>query len=380
MRQILYIHLIIIIIIVQTGCQSTIICNSPYIRVGTTCCLDQNTNKICDNDENTGYIQTISHNNNTTLTATEIYNNIKESVYFLEVNCSYEEKYRDFNVELFETPYEYDFLIKPKIYVENKKENFIYSGSGFLFNKLLYTNYHVIDCNSQVLQDYYFYYFLGLMDLYSADYLLEKEYLDGFIETDIDRSITKLYRELDYLISKEEIESYLVLKIAEYLMEEYQVREIDKSIKAYHISDNFHSPINLQLMNSGASFPGKDFAVFNISTKQSSLVLADDASLNIGNDIYVVGFPELQLETINYSANFNSLTKEPPVITKGIISSQKKTNSETSYYVIDAVAYYGSSGGPVINQKGKVVGILTAGLEDGVAINYMLPMKEIIYE
>jgi len=26
-------------------------CNSPYIKVGTSCCLDQNSNKICDSDE-----------------------------------------------------------------------------------------------------------------------------------------------------------------------------------------------------------------------------------------------------------------------------------------------------------------------------------------
>lgn len=27
-------------------------CNAPYIKVGTTCCLDQNSNSICDSDEN----------------------------------------------------------------------------------------------------------------------------------------------------------------------------------------------------------------------------------------------------------------------------------------------------------------------------------------
>lgn len=28
-----------------------IVCNSPYIRVGRSCCLDMNSNKICDNEE-----------------------------------------------------------------------------------------------------------------------------------------------------------------------------------------------------------------------------------------------------------------------------------------------------------------------------------------
>ncbi|MDA3836342.1 MAG: hypothetical protein PF542_01855 [Nanoarchaeota archaeon] len=31
--------------------QNEIICNSPYIKVGIECCLDQNSNSICDRDE-----------------------------------------------------------------------------------------------------------------------------------------------------------------------------------------------------------------------------------------------------------------------------------------------------------------------------------------
>jgi len=32
------------------GC-SSVVCNSPYIQVGADCCLDSDTNKICDKDE-----------------------------------------------------------------------------------------------------------------------------------------------------------------------------------------------------------------------------------------------------------------------------------------------------------------------------------------
>ncbi|MFA5175944.1 MAG: hypothetical protein WC413_01625 [Candidatus Nanoarchaeia archaeon] len=34
-----------------SGCNNGIICNKPYIQVGTECCLDQNSNSICDKDE-----------------------------------------------------------------------------------------------------------------------------------------------------------------------------------------------------------------------------------------------------------------------------------------------------------------------------------------
>lgn len=29
----------------------SVTCNAPYIKVGTSCCLDENSNNFCDNDE-----------------------------------------------------------------------------------------------------------------------------------------------------------------------------------------------------------------------------------------------------------------------------------------------------------------------------------------
>ena len=43
--------LLILVTIFISGCVQEVICNPPYIKVGTTCCLDQNNNSICDTDE-----------------------------------------------------------------------------------------------------------------------------------------------------------------------------------------------------------------------------------------------------------------------------------------------------------------------------------------
>ena len=68
MKQIIF-GILIIIILVLSGCSkldisnlsdedlarlsdNLIECNAPYIRYGVDCCLDQNSNSICDNDEN----------------------------------------------------------------------------------------------------------------------------------------------------------------------------------------------------------------------------------------------------------------------------------------------------------------------------------------
>lgn len=39
-------------VILILGC-SNVICNKPYILVGESCCLDQNSNAVCDKDEST---------------------------------------------------------------------------------------------------------------------------------------------------------------------------------------------------------------------------------------------------------------------------------------------------------------------------------------
>jgi len=42
---------IIFILISNKNSQDSLTCNYPYIKVGPSCCLDQNQNNLCDNDE-----------------------------------------------------------------------------------------------------------------------------------------------------------------------------------------------------------------------------------------------------------------------------------------------------------------------------------------
>jgi hypothetical protein len=52
MNKILF-ALVILSVIMLAGCSkpAAVVCNAPYIQKGTECCLDRNSNNICDSDE-----------------------------------------------------------------------------------------------------------------------------------------------------------------------------------------------------------------------------------------------------------------------------------------------------------------------------------------
>lgn len=56
-----------------------VVCNDPYIRVGTGCCLDTNSNKICDVDEPINVEDKINNDDESTIPSTTDENNSNEN-------------------------------------------------------------------------------------------------------------------------------------------------------------------------------------------------------------------------------------------------------------------------------------------------------------
>lgn len=51
MRSIRVLVILVLLVLVSACTGPRVVCNKPYIRVGTECCLDYNDNKVCDKDE-----------------------------------------------------------------------------------------------------------------------------------------------------------------------------------------------------------------------------------------------------------------------------------------------------------------------------------------
>ncbi len=95
-----------------------------------------------------------------------------------------------------------------------------------------------------------------------------------------------------------------------------------------------------------------DLCVFEIEGLSApTLMLADPEKIGMGDDIYVGGNPRGLENTFS----------------KGIISSIRK---DEGYLQIDAAISPGSSGGPVVDTNGNVVGVAAASLTSGQNLNF----------
>ena len=103
--------------------------------------------------------------------------------------------------------------------------------------------------------------------------------------------------------------------------------------------------------------PGVDLVVASTGGLDvPGLALSDEISTPAGSEIFVVSSP-FGLEG---------------TITPGLASGNRELQGET-YLQISASISAGSSGGPVVDRGGRVIGIVTAALEVGQNINFAIP-------
>jgi len=87
--------------------------------------------------------------------------------------------------------------------------------------------------------------------------------------------------------------------------------------------------------------------------------IGDSETVETGDKIYAIGNP-LGLEN---------------TMSDGLISSKSRVVDGTSYIQISAPISHGSSGGVLLNEQGKVIGITSAGIDDGQNLNFAIPIN-----
>ena len=89
-------------------------------------------------------------------------------------------------------------------------------------------------------------------------------------------------------------------------------------------------------------------------------------NVSIGQSVYVCGFPLL-----------NTMGKELK-ITSGIISSLKGFNDDKNYLQTTAPVDPGNSGGPLIDEYGNIIGLISAKHKEGTNVGYALTVNSLV--
>ena len=127
----------------------------------------------------------------------------------------------------------------------------------------------------------------------------------------------------------------------------------------------------------GEPMPGKDIAILKISDGDQLpvLKLAPPELPQVGEQLFVYGFPG----PVTNNDFVSAASAIEPTLTTGIVSAIKQSVGNWPVIQMDANINHGSSGGPVCNERGEVVGLTTFGsLENtgGLAagLNFAIPV------
>ena len=113
-------------------------------------------------------------------------------------------------------------------------------------------------------------------------------------------------------------------------------------------------------------------------------VLAEDAV----NDLAVLKLKATNLPALRLGFGYNAKAGERIVVvgsplglkntaTEGIISARRQTEGEGEWLQITAPISPGSSGSPVVNQRGEVIGVATMLMRGGQSLNFARPAKQL---
>jgi len=147
------------------------------------------------------------------------------------------------------------------------------------------------------------------------------------------------------------------------------VEESGKVVTNFHVISGAYSAVVKTI--SGTEYPAqyvlgydiqRDVAVLKINGNQlPTLPLGNSDSIVQGEEILTIGSP-IGLEN---------------TISNGLISSKKRILEGNNYIQISAPISHGSSGGALLNYFGDVIGITSAGFENGQNLNLAIPINEV---
>lgn len=104
----------------------------------------------------------------------------------------------------------------------------------------------------------------------------------------------------------------------------------------------------------------RDLALVKVAERIVPLRISTEPAY-AGQEVYAIGAPKDMLYTI----------------TKGIVSSPSRRFGDTDYIQVDASINAGNSGGPIVDENGQVIGVVTSKAFDAEGIGFAVSAVEV---
>lgn len=113
-----------------------------------------------------------------------------------------------------------------------------------------------------------------------------------------------------------------------------------------------------EIVELGRQYPDKDVAILKVQGSNLYTVpLGDDTDATSGSRVFAIGYPV----AATFSPGAAEAAPLAPSISSGTVSARRTVDAGYSMIQHNAVIQAGSSGGPMVDETGRIVGLTTAG-------------------
>lgn len=243
---------------------------------------------------------------------------------------------------LYNTPLRF-FAATPDYFRQNHR--IISSGTGFFItgDGYLVTNAHIIDRDSAFIRRKFI---LSTYQEVTDDNIRSLEASWAMTLTDEQRNLlNNAYSVIYYQLS-----SMILFNLKREIYVQFRMDQAANPAGAIRVP--------ARMIRKGKSMPGKDVAILKVDQVANvpTLGFSKDPA-RIGEQVLVFGYPE----PVTSNTFLARETTVDPTLTAGIISAIKKSVGGWPVIQMDAVIAHGSSGSPVCNSRGEVIGLATFG-------------------